>query len=92
MIERIKELVEQEPVAWVAGYKTGQSVITPIVGATVFPTGLALYTAPPRREWVGLTDDERESILLEAFSKYDDGDLDFVACATEAKLKEKNHG
>jgi len=42
--------------------------------------GEPLYTAPPKREWVGLTDEEKRQILL---------DVDWIK-AIEAKLKEKN--
>jgi hypothetical protein len=50
------------------------------------PVGTKLYTAPPKREWVGLTDDE----IDEALDFYDSfgGRLD--ARKIEAKLKEKN--
>jgi hypothetical protein len=41
-----------------------------------------LYTAPQKKEWVGLTDEEREEIALEL-------PIDAVRI-TEAKLKEKN--
>ena len=52
-----------------------------------------LYTAPPKKEWVGLTDDEVSEII--------DREIGFNSCwgpeeafarAIEAKLKEKNHG
>jgi hypothetical protein len=49
-----------------------------------------LYTAPPQREWQGLTDEE---ILEEYRQSYgDDGNLTdvYFARAIEAKLKEKN--
>ena len=44
----------------------------------------ALYTAPPKREWVGLTDDEKQA----AYLKIDTWSacVDFI----EKKLKEKN--
>lgn len=45
-------MTEQKPIAWVAGYKNSNCVIVPIDGTTVFPTGLALFTAPPDREQV----------------------------------------
>ena len=54
----------------------------------------ALYTAPPKREWQGLTDDERKEIFesmpggLEEFCRTW-GWLPFTK-AIEAKLKEKN--
>ena len=44
-----------------------------------------LYTAPPKREWVGLTDEDMEALFLNEdgvrFARY-----------IEAKLREKNHG
>ena len=43
------------------------------------------YTHPqPKREWVGLTDEERNKI------RFDHLDYDERASAIEAKLKEKN--
>lgn len=53
------------------------------VGAFPVYTAPMLYTPQPKREWVGLTEDEREH-----FRK-----LGFVGVlAVEAKLKEKNSG
>ena len=57
-----------------------------------------LYTAPPKREWVGLTDDEIEDewqFLMATYIEEVDssywGRCDFeFARAIEAKLKEKN--
>ena len=43
-----------------------------------------LYTTPPQREWQGLTDEEKLTIVRET-----DNPVDALA-ATEAKLKEKN--
>ena len=45
-----------------------------------------LYTTPPSREWVGLSDDEvlRTLVLIQDFSNYK------FARAIEAKLREKN--
>lgn len=55
---------EQEPVAWMVYTEDGQSVFV-----TDCPTdiqknqrALPLYTAPPRREWVGLTQEQIEKI------------------------------
>ena len=47
--------------------------------------GEPLYTAPPKREWVGLTDDEIDEVAGNVGYGYID-----VAKAIEAKLKEKN--
>ena len=61
---------EPEPVAWMHDQKVGFNV--------------PLYTAPPQREWQGLTDEER--YLGDARSEEE---LEY-AKAIEAKLKEKN--
>ena len=48
-----------------------------------------LYTAPQKKEWVGLTKGETDAAYEEMGLNY--SYVDF-ACAIEAKLKEKNHG
>jgi hypothetical protein len=47
-----------------------------------------LYTAPPKREWVGLTDEE----IHDMNGYEEDRRMYRFARAIEAKLKEKNHG
>ena len=70
---------EQEPVAWQdPQYKT---LIEP---HKAHPDWIPLYTAPPKREWVGLTGDEQDVIERMANDSLD------AICLTEAKLKEKN--
>ena len=66
-----------------------------------FPVGTKLYTAPPKREWVGLTEEVikqladmhlecvQEYIGTGDYISYVEGETDF-AKAIEAKLKEKN--
>ncbi len=83
--------IEQWPVAYVTGYYDGHLVVSPI-DHVVIPTGMALYTHPPRREWVELTDKEITRIgNLDWDSNYVGIWYDF-ARAIEAKLKEKNYG
>ena len=53
-----------------------------------FPNGTPFYTAPPRKEWVGLTD--KEILDLWVANHKNTGATDAFACAVEAKLKEKN--
>lgn len=43
-----------------------------------------LYTTPPKREWVGLTDEERTYLAWESSNG------EHCVAMTEAKLKEKN--
>jgi hypothetical protein len=49
-----------------------------------------LYTAPPRKEWVGLTDDEKTEIFMQA--EFNDLTERQMYDVVEAKLKEKNNG
>jgi UDP:flavonoid glycosyltransferase YjiC (YdhE family) len=81
-------IAQQEPVAFINVEKQKlewaklTSWHTPtIVNLPKIP----LYTAPPKKEWVGLTDEEKEK-LVEAFYGTDIQRLE----AIEAKLKEKN--
>jgi len=53
------------------------------------PRNTPLYTAPPQREWVGLTDDEYELMAEKRVTNYFFNTLDY-AHDIEAKLKEKN--
>jgi len=48
--------------------------------------GAALYTTPPKRPWVGLTDEDIKEIHNLSFGK----DIGIATGLTEAKLKEKN--
>ena len=73
---------EQKPIAWrwkdVDDYETIMSVKPPHDEAE------PLYTAPPQREWQGLTDED----LVDCETEFDVA----FARAIEAKLKEKNSG
>jgi hypothetical protein len=50
-----------------------------------------LYAMPPKPEWVGLTDDDIDEILIDLMRQHAHGAIS-IARAVEAKLKEKNHG
>lgn len=76
----------QEPVAWVTGWHDGRCVIRAANPSAILPIGIALYTTPPRREWVGLTDEELHGVIRAG--EYDS--MEEFARAIEAKLKEKN--
>jgi hypothetical protein len=81
--------VEQEPVAWVRDLTSPQPhCVTSMKYLSIADTDagvkyIPVYTAPTKREWVGLTDEE---IVACGWC-----DLKF-ARAVEAKLKEKNNG
>ena len=71
----------KEPVGWLDAEMSQAYTVDELPDAS--GTGLLpLYTAPPKREWVGLTGDE-------VYECWKTGD---VVAAVEAKLREKNHG
>jgi hypothetical protein len=83
-------LEEQEPVAWaskreLARIKDFDSTIYANGG---FDGAVPLYTAPPRREWQGLSEQERHRL----WRKLGEGEgIDEYAEAIEQALKEKNN-
>jgi hypothetical protein len=91
MAENARELgldyePEQEPVG---------EIVDAIEGAfkcsftKMLPVGTKLYTTPPQRTWVGLTDEEILSISADCASSHQHMDIHF-ARAIEAKLRSKN--
>jgi len=85
---------EQEPVAWMFVNEDGEC--EQIEYGPVFddPGVTPLYASPPKREWVGLTDEEIQDLgyLSEKFDASNSEWFDRwgFAQAIEAKLKEKN--
>ena len=75
---------EQEPVAWIS-HNAGLYHGKPDESLNPLP----LYTAPPKKEWVGLTDGEYELMAEKRVTNYFFNTLDY-AHDIEAKLKEKN--
>ena len=71
---------EQEPVAWVYNGILHEFDPSEFATSEVKP----LYTAPPKREWVGITYDEVYEFVCTTDSYIN------LARAIEAKLKEKN--
>jgi hypothetical protein len=92
----IKEsLTVAEPVGWlhwltVDGERFPQLTLMPRTDKDE-----PLYTAPPRREWVGLTDDDKTEIKkLVTYDQFETAGeyANRVQAATESKLKDKNGG
>ncbi len=85
---------KQEPVAWMFVNEDGEC--EQIEYGPVFddPGVTPLYTSPPKRQWVGLTDEEIQDLgyLSEKFDASNSEWFDRwgFARAIEAKLKEKN--
>ena len=85
------EQPEPEPITMVVSKTGDPSVTMSWWHEPALPVGTPLYTAPPQREWVGLTEEE----MLEAengCSYMDAFELTRYAEKIEAKLKEKNNG
>ncbi len=95
---------KQEPVAW--RYALDASVEGPrwiyidkdphqwLQGPAMVNAAIEeLHTSPPKREWVGLTDEEivAATNAVHGFGAIKQKDMNF-AKAIEAKLREKNHG
>ena len=94
----------QEPVAWMfqhdetgrMNYVSNDGIHNPTMFLEMNPRYALvcpLYTTPPQRTWVGLTDEDKHEIELRAgITEDDDGYIvSQVFKLTEAKLKEKNH-
>jgi hypothetical protein len=88
--ERVDEKVksEQEPVLWLKTWSDGSVDVLKIKSHLFTDHELEpLYTAPPKKEWVELTDDEIEDIYFDKFSM---SELVGFARSIEQALKEKN--
>jgi hypothetical protein len=89
--QAIAELESQEPVAWVccgSGKKHDIDFYEDDVNA--LPVGTMLYTHPPQRTWVGLTDEDAEEVWQSVQTRDFHDCVQPFAQAIEAKLKEKN--
>ena len=79
---------EQEPVAWMLPEYGDVISADETDGTGIY--NVPLYTAPSRKEWVGLTDEDTANICMQSdFNNWHD---EQVIDAVEAKLKEKNGG
>ena len=90
LITAIREALAQsaqEPVAFVKGCNKGQWEIFPAKAYQIFEREQPLYTTPPQRPWVGLTNEERSGI--EDYCEMIIGKAAFDAI--EAALRSKNH-
>jgi hypothetical protein len=81
-IASIKAALEQpaqEPVAWVWKDMRGQDIVSLFEPRF---NSIPLYTTPPQRPWVGLTDEDIADCMEMSIQK--------TCQAVEAKLKERN--
>jgi hypothetical protein len=71
-----------EPVGVVTGVYGGRFTYAPFKSSVILPVGMALYSSPQQRTWVGLTDDDLRGLGFSARPHW--------WPLIEAKLKEKN--
>lgn len=92
MRKAIEEAEKQEPVAWVEVKEGGVSYATYHDAASKLPNDIRfdLYTRPPKREWVSLTDFEIDQIYCDHHDNNGDPISLGYERALEAKLWEKN--
>ena len=91
-VQRLGQEIEQEPVAWMS--EDEHTVYTSKqVDGCFQHDHIPLYTHPPQRTWVGLTDEEIIDVIHPlVMADMPDQATDYeIAKAIEAKLKEKNN-
>ena len=74
----------QEPLAW-------WNDAGDVIDLNVSGRGMPLYTTPPKREWVGLTDEEVLALWGRNFTAMNGKGWLELYRITEAKLKDKNN-
>jgi hypothetical protein len=92
LVETIRAKLSEpkpEPVAWMYVNSDGECEQIEYGEPFDDPSVTPLYTAPPQREWVGLTDEEYETMAEQHVTHCYFDTLKY-AKGIEAKLKEKN--
>jgi hypothetical protein len=84
-----RKLSEQEPVAFVKGWNCGRLEVIVRSLNQRFEIDQPLYTTPPQRTWVTLTEDEIVLISADCAATHQHTDIHF-AKAIENKLRELN--
>jgi len=93
---QIQQAQTQEPIGSVADNDLKGFIASDYSHILVYPKdhytkgGVDLYTAPQKREWVGLTEEEITSAMM-SVEVLGEGYFIRLARAIEAKLKEKNN-
>ena len=84
---------EQEPVAYLCENAVGHKYFRWKKPSSTYKP-IALYTHPPQRTWVGLTDEDKKQMAKEANYHWEMTAGEYaerIGQLTEAKLKEKNN-
>ena len=89
-IKKVLAQPEQEPVAWAYVNSDDECEQIEYCTESPLPEFVPLYASPPKREWVGLTDDEIKAIVGPWGSTEIKGYTRTLFDQIEAALKEKN--
>ena len=92
-IETQPALAQPEPVAWLLPDYGDVLSASEADGTGIY--NIPLYTTPPRKPWVGLTDEQLSETYNDLYTQYTRDDVnivDFILIAhtIESQLKEKN--
>jgi hypothetical protein len=89
-LEHIDAQPVQEPVAWML--EQGAYIEFERMDYHNGDEWTPLYTTPPQRPWVGLTDEEVHALWMTGEANISKEAHSVTAYEVEAKLKERNHG
>lgn len=90
--QAIAEAEKQEPVAYLCENAVGHKYFRWKKPSSTYKP-IALYTTPPQRPWVGLTDEDKKQMFKEANYHWEMTAGEYaerIGQLTEAKLKERN--
>ena len=93
VLQNLRTALEQqqaEPVATVTSETGNPDITMSWWHEPALPVGTKLYTAPPQRPWVGLTDEDVRQCSQDVVAGGAKNSVDRFAYAIEAKLKERN--
>lgn len=89
VVEQREWVEDQAPVAVWELQENGWDTIADRDWMESLPIGTKLYTAPPKKKWVGLTADEL-NMIGDRMRTWNSHSLTDIYVAIEAKLREKN--
>jgi hypothetical protein len=81
----------QEPVARVTGVYGGRFTYDSINRAAILPVGMALYAAPPQRQWIWLSDADIAEVV-DTTCQYTGSYEEFLIKKAEQKIRSMNNG
>jgi hypothetical protein len=69
----------------------GRFTYDPINRATILPVGMALYSAPPQRKWIWMSDADIAEVV-DTTCQYTGSYEEYLIKKAERKIRSMNHG